>query len=175
MKSENLRSELESIFRDISAEVLEGGTRLTVNAKKEQIPAILRFLKDKGYRHLGLVSCVDWMDRGEFEMVYILSTYLAPGEEPAGSEKTDVVLKARIPREGAQLSTATGIFKNAEPYEREIHELFGVNFEGHPRLIPLFLERKYEIPPFRKDFDTRKYVKEVFDEIPPIEERTEKK
>ncbi|GAH89124.1 unnamed protein product, partial [marine sediment metagenome] len=38
---------------------------------------------------------------------------------------------------------------------------------------PLFLERDYEIPPFRKDFDTRKYVKETFDKIPFVEEEKE--
>jgi len=37
------------------------------------------------------------------------------------------------------------------------------------------LERVYEIPPFRKDFDTRKYVKEFFEEIPFVEDREEGK
>ena len=67
--------------------------------------------------------------------------------------------------------TVTAIFPNAEPYERELHELFGILFEGHPRLTPLFLEREYKIPPFRKDFDTRRYVEEVFDEIPSVEDK----
>ena len=43
------------------------------------------------------------------------------------------------------------------------------DFEGHPRLTPLFLERDYEIPPFRKDFDTRQYVADVFGSVPTVE------
>jgi len=49
-----------------------------------------------------------------------------------------------------------------EPYEREIHELFGVVFEGHKRLTPLFLDRWKQMPPFRKDFNTREYVEKTF-------------
>ena len=70
-----------------------------------------------------------------------------------------------------QFVTSIPVFENAEPYEREIHELFGINFKGHPRLIPLFLERDYKIPPFRKDFDTKKYVEETFDKIPFVEDK----
>ena len=81
-----------------------------------------------------------------------------------------IILKTRIPREKPQFKTTTGIFPNAEPYEREIHELFGIKFEGHKRLTPLLLERNYEIPPFRKDFDTRKYVENVFGNIPSVED-----
>jgi len=43
--------------------------------------------------------------------------------------------------------------------------------EGHPRLTPLLLERDYEIPPFRKDFDTQKYVDNTYGKIPSIKER----
>jgi len=82
-----------------------------------------------------------------------------------------LIVKTRISREKPQLETVTGIFPNAGTYEREIHELFGINFEGHKRLTPLLLEREYEIPPFRKDFDTRKYVEEVFDKIPLVEDK----
>ena len=94
-------------------------------------------------------------------------------DEYTDRERLHIILKTRIPREKPQFKTVIGIFPNAEPYEREIHELYGINFEGHPRLTPLLLERNYEIPPFRKDFDTRKYVKDFFDNIPSIEVENE--
>ena len=81
------------------------------------------------------------------------------------------ILKTRISRENPQFVTSIPVYENAEPYEREIHELFGVNFEGHPRLIRLFLERDYKIPPFRRDFDTKEYVKNVFEKIPFVEDK----
>jgi NADH-quinone oxidoreductase subunit C len=84
-------------------------------------------------------------------------------------EKLNIIVKTKIPRDKPEFITVIDIFENAEPYERELHELFGVYFEGHPRLTPLFLELKYEKPPFRKDFDTVKFSEEYFGSIPPVE------
>lgn len=159
--NESIKEKLESLFRDIEVNVPETN-RFIVLAKKDSALSILDFLKKEGFNHLALISCVDWNDEKEFELVYILTPY---------PEKEHVILKTRIPREKPEFKTIIPIFKNAEPYEREIHELFGIKFEGHPRLTPLFLERVYEIPPFRKDFNTRKYVEETFDKIPFVEEK----
>ena len=156
-----LKKELESIFEDIQI-VIPKNNRLTIIAPKDTVLNILSFLKDKGYDHLELISCVDWIEAKEFELVYIITSY---------GEEIIIILKTRIPRNLPQFITAIPVFENVEAYEREIHELFGINFEGHPRLIPLFLEREYKIPPFRKDFDTRKYVEEVFDKIPFVEDK----
>jgi NADH-quinone oxidoreductase subunit C len=101
-------------------------------------------------------------------LIYILTAYL--DDNKSYQETGDVYLKIKIPRDNPEVETVIGVFENAEPYEREIHELFGINFRGHPRLIPLFLEREYDVPPFRKDFDTRKYVEDVFNSIPVVPE-----
>jgi len=167
---ESLKHELESMFKDILVIDTEDN-QLTVFAQRSQISVILQFLKDKGFDHLTLVSAVDWIEEKKFELVYILTRYLEEANKDRDKEKTYLIVKTRISREKPQLETITGIFPNAEPYEREIHELFGISFEGHPRLTPLFLEREYKIPPFRKDFDTRKYVEDVFDTIPIVEEK----
>jgi len=111
---------------------------------------------------LALISCVDWIEENQFELVYILTPYMQSNEEYTNREKVHLIVKTRISRENPQFETVIGIFLNAEPCEREIHELFGIIFEGHKRLTPLFLDRWKEIPPFRKDFDTRKYVKFFF-------------
>ncbi|KPL19877.1 MAG: hypothetical protein AMJ92_01115 [candidate division Zixibacteria bacterium SM23_81] len=145
--------------------------RMVITTRKDAVLSVLNFLKTGGYQHLGLVSCVDWIEDNEFELVYILSAYLQDNYEYSIKEKTNIILKTRISRENPQFMTIIPVFANAEPYERELHELFGIHFEGHPRQIPLLLERDYSIPPFRKDFDTREYVKEVFDNIPVVEEK----
>jgi len=164
-----LMQEIESTFKDISVSIPED-TKLIITAKKEDLLSILRFLQDKGYNHLALISCVDWIEEKEFELVYIITSYLEENEY-TGREKINIILKTKINRENPQFITAIPVFENAEPYEREIHELFGINFKGHPRLTPLFLEREYKIPPFRKDFDTREYVKEFFNKIPFVDEK----
>ena len=166
----SLKKTLESNFKEIQATIPERH-RLVITAKKDSVLSILRFIKNKGYEHLALVSCVDWIEEKEFEIVYILSAYLQKDNEYTDREKANIILKTRIPREKPDFFTVIPVFKAAEPYERELHELYGIHFEGHPRQIPLLLERDYEIPPFRKDFDTRKYVEEVFDNIPFVEDR----
>jgi NADH-quinone oxidoreductase subunit C len=166
--NESIKKQLESAFKAIVVTISED-TRIVVNVKKDQVLPVLRFLKDRRFDHLALISCVDWIEEKEFELVYILTGYMKGEEEHTGQGRLHLIVKTRISRQNPRLKTVTGIFSNAEPYEREIHELFGVKFEGHKRLTPLFLERDYEIPPFRKDFDTRQYVKDVFDKIPSIE------
>jgi len=166
--NESLREKLELTFKDIQVSIPEE-SRVAVTAENHSVLAILRFLKDAGFNHLALLSAVDWIEENEFELCFILTSYMQNDDEYTDKEKLHLIVKTRISREKPQFKTVTGIFPNAEPYEREIHELFGIKFEGHKRLIPLLLERDYEIPPFRKDFDTRKYVKDVFDNIPSIE------
>lgn len=154
-----MEKQLKAVFRGIKISAVKNG-RLVVTALPANAKEVLKSLKDEGYIHLALISCVDWIDKEKLELVYVLSSYF---------ENDHIILKTSIPRKEPNFITVIDIFENAEPYEREIHELFGINFEGHPRLTPLFLERNYEVPPFRKDFDTREYVKELFDKIPPVE------
>ena len=167
--SNSLKNKLESTFNDVEVSVLED-TRMAVSVPLESIFAVLRYLSDNGFDHLALVSCVDWQEDGELEVVYVLTSYMKNNTDYISDQKLHLFLKTRISRENPELKSVIGIYENAEPYEREIHELFGVHFEGHPRLTPLFLEREYEIPPFRKDFDTRKYVEDTFDSIPSVQD-----
>ena len=168
--NKSLKEKLESTFKDIRITIPED-SRIAVSAESDNVLAILRFLKDAGFDHLALISAVDWIEDDCFELCFILTSYERDDDEVTGRQGLHIILKTRIPREKPQFKTTTGIFPNAEPYEREIHELFGINFEGHNRLTPLLLERDYKIPPFRKDFDTRKYVEEVFDKIPSVENK----
>jgi len=168
--NKSLTEKLESTFKDIRIAISED-SRIAVTAERDNVLAVLRFLKDAGFNHLALLSAVDWIEDDCFELCFILTSYMQNDDEVTGRQSLHIILKAKIPRKEPQFKTATGIFSNAEPYEREIHELFGIKFEGHKRLIPLLLEREYEIPPFRKDFDTRKYVQEVFDKIPSVENK----
>jgi NADH-quinone oxidoreductase subunit C len=168
----SLNEALASAFDEIQVKAPEKD-RIVIQVKKETLLSVLSFLKNRGYSHLGLISCVDWIEEKAFELVYILSAYMQDDDSYTENEKTNIILKTRIPRGKSAFLSVIPIFENAEPYEREIHELFGIRFEGHPRLTPLFLEREYETPPFRKDFDTRQYVKDVFDSIPMIEKKTD--
>jgi len=167
-----LRKKLSSTFSDLQITAAgDGDTSITV--PKGSLMSLLSFLKSQGYEHLGLISCVDWVEQKEFELIYIVSAYMSRDHEHGEQERSSIIVKTRISREEPRFLTVIPVYGNAEPYERELHELFGIHFEGHPRLIPLLLEREYPVPPFRKDFDTRKYVKEVFDSVPSLEDPEE--
>ncbi len=167
-----LKDKIEDLFDNVIINDFYQN-RIFVKTNKESVVSLLNYLKELGYDHLALVSCVDHVEENEFELVYILSAYIH--NEHENQEKTNIIIKTRISREKAKFTSIINLFENAEPYEREIFELFGVDFVGHPRLKPLFLEINYETPPFRKDFDTRKFVDDFFANIPIIEEIEDEK
>lgn len=63
-----------------------------------------------------------------------------------------LLLRTRVPREGAVLASATGVYAGARWHERETHEMFGIDFTGHPGLDPLLLPDGFEGHPLRKEF-----------------------
>lgn len=146
--------------------------RFAVKVEREAVMSLLSMLRDHGYDHLHMVSCVDRIEKGVFEIVYLLSVYNKDNTFGDGFREV-VQARTTVPRDNPSMVSVIPLFPVAEPYEREIHELFGVYFQGHPRLTPLLLERDYEIPPFRKDFDTRAYVEEFFGSVPPVGEEGE--
>ncbi|MEU5423663.1 NADH-quinone oxidoreductase subunit C, partial [Streptomyces sp. NPDC020667] len=63
-----------------------------------------------------------------------------------------LVLRTTVPHDAPALPTATGVYAGAAWHERETHEMFGVDFTGHPHLVPLLLPDSFEGHPLRKDF-----------------------
>jgi len=63
-----------------------------------------------------------------------------------------LLIRTRIAAEQPTLPTATGVFRGAAWHERETFEMFGVDFPGHPYLVPLLLPDGFEVNPLRKDF-----------------------
>lgn len=78
-----------------------------------------------GMSQLSLLACVDYLEY--FQIVYILHS-LDP-------DRT-AVIKTDVPYETAALPSVTSVWRAADWYEREAHDLFGVHFEGHPDLSP---------------------------------------
>ncbi len=63
-----------------------------------------------------------------------------------------LLLRTRVPGANPRLATATGVFRGASWHERETAEMFGIDFDGHPHLVPLLLPDGFEGHPLRKDF-----------------------
>jgi NADH-quinone oxidoreductase subunit C len=63
-----------------------------------------------------------------------------------------LLLRTRVPAATPALDTATAVFAGAAWHERETFEMFGIDFAGHPNLVPLLLPDGFEGHPLRKDF-----------------------
>ncbi len=136
--------------------------RVEVVLRSDLLPALASNLKYyHEFQHLSLISCVDWIEENQFELVYFFWSY---------TKKVMILAKIRIDRDNPRFVTIRPLWRQAQTYEREIHEMFGVYFEGNPNLVPFFLEDWDNIPPMRRDFDTRKYVDETYDWRPGRDE-----
>lgn len=133
--------------------ILSKDKRILIAVKREEIHEVLAHLKDIDFDHLSDVTCVDYITEEEFEIIYHLWSHV---------KKLRCTVKTRIPRENPVIKSVIDLWGGAQIHERENHEMFGIGFEGNPNVLPLFLEDWEEIPPFRKDFDTRGYVKKHY-------------
>ena len=127
--------------------------RIIATIPRDGLASALLLLKAEGFEHLSMISCVDWIEEGELELVYHLWSY---------KEKTHAMVKTRIGRDKPYFLSIIPIFPHSQTYERELHEMFGIHFQGNPRLIPLLLDHWRATPPMRKDFELRQYAKRDF-------------
>ena len=115
--------------------------RVFMTIGSDTLTEAMWYVAQKGYRH---VSTMTGLDLGQSLCVIY---HLVEG---------DVVLslKTVVPKSDPKLSTIVGIIPGAELYEREVHDMFGVIFEGHPDLSPLILPEKWPggIYPLRKEW-----------------------
>ncbi|MCX6814259.1 MAG: NADH-quinone oxidoreductase subunit C, partial [Candidatus Aenigmarchaeota archaeon] len=63
-----------------------------------------------------------------------------------------VNIRVPLPKKTLEIKTVTGIYPGANLFEREVHEMLGVDFPGHPDLKGLFLNEKSPKTPLRKEF-----------------------
>jgi len=128
--------------------------RIWLTIAKDKLIEICKWMKENGYVHLSAISVTDWLKDGNYEITYHLWSY---------DDKILVTIKTKISRNTPIIDSVTQIWgNNAQIHERELHELFGVNFEGNNDLFPLFLENWKGPAPFRKDFDWRDFVRKEF-------------
>ena len=105
-------------------------------------PAVLRALKEKeGFDRLGNLTAVDWKDH--IEMVYHLYHM---------EENVKLELKAALDSAAPVIESATALYPGAEFEEREVYDLMGVEFLGHPDLRRILMPDDYPAHPLRKDF-----------------------
>ncbi len=121
-----------------------------VSIPAEHLRSLLLQLRDQeGFTHLVLLTAVDWLEEGVFQLTYLLSNR---------ERAIDLGMRVMIPREEASMLSIHDIWPTAATYQRELREMFGIDFPGSPRVNDNFiLEGWKDIPPYRRDFDTKAY------------------
>ena len=119
----------------------------TIYVPRELLVETLRALRDTPALHFSFladITAVDfWPTEPRFELVYILVS-------PAN--RLRLRLKVRLNAEGAHIATVSGIWPAANWLEREVWDMFGIVFDGHPDPRRLLMPEDWDGYPLRKDY-----------------------
>ncbi|MDR7482575.1 MAG: NADH-quinone oxidoreductase subunit C [Armatimonadota bacterium] len=94
-----------------------------------------------------------------FEVVYLLTGLQPP---------VRLRVKARLPADRPVIGSVTGLWPGADWLEREVYDLFGIRFEGHPNLSRILLPDDWEGHPLRKDFPLTEEPVEFIGHVPNV-------
>lgn len=119
-----------------------------VKAPAESLSAVLQYLKSEGgYDFLSEVTAVDYLEyedaKDRFGVIYVLVN-TATGER--------LVVKTYVNDPAPQLPSACALWKSANWLEREVFDMFGITFTGHPDLRRVLLPDEFTAHPLRKDY-----------------------
>jgi NADH-quinone oxidoreductase subunit C len=142
----------------IGTEFLHG--RATLEVPPARIRSVLARLRERGYAFMASVHGVDYYPQEpRFGVIYELLDMAAVDR---------IAVKARLPAERPRLDSVTPEWPTADHQEREVYDMFGVVFEGHPDLRRILMPEDYEGHPQRRDFPVGgEPVIFTFDETPP--------
>ncbi len=122
----------------------------TLVIRKEFILESLRLLRedpDLDFDFLSDICGIDWLGREpRFEVVYNLYSL---------NHNSRIRLKVKVEESQPSLPSAVNIWPTADWHEREVFDLFGINFEGHPDLRRILNPDDFKGFPYRKDFPIR--------------------
>ena len=122
---------------------------LTITVPRDPIREVCRTVQAAGYNFLETVTCVDWYPtEPRFQVTYHILSH---------SLKERVRLCAMVDSIDPSIDSITPVWPSANYYEREVWDLFGVRFHGHPNLRRILLPEEWEGHPLRKDYPVEGY------------------
>jgi NADH-quinone oxidoreductase subunit C len=147
-------SNIDSIFGIVEQNEQRADISFITVEKDNVIPALLHLRDVEDYSHLVMITAVDFIEKGKFQITYLLHNY---------QNKTDIGVRTFIDRENPIMQSGHKLWKQVATYQRELHEMFGINFPGSPRVNENFALEGWEgIPPMRRDFDTLQYSMKTY-------------
>jgi NADH-quinone oxidoreductase subunit C len=145
MDASSLIAQLQPLVPDAVFVAAPANDWPTIVVPASHIVETCRAMRDgMGYACLSDLTCVDsWPREPRFEVVYQLVNLDAPARAR---------LKVQVSGEAAAIATLCEVFPNANWAEREVFDLFGIRFEGHPDPRRILLPDEWEGHPLRKDY-----------------------
>jgi NADH-quinone oxidoreductase subunit C len=121
-----------------------------VSVNRDRVFELIAFIGNNyGYKILNAIACTDWIEEGHFALTYILTQE---------DRKSTFMVQTMINREEAHINSLCKEFAQAEIFERDLHEMYGIDFAGNDNLKELSLENWVHMPPLRREFDTLEFV-----------------
>ncbi len=151
MTVERLRAVLAEQGSELGALVPVNGpdsTRAEARVELEALSDTLLQLRRAGFERLEMITAVDRSDR--FELIYLVAS------RPLTLQLT---LRVEVPREEPVVPSAVAVWPAANWQEREVYDLFGIRFSGHPDLRRILLPEDWMGFPLRKDYVDERIVK----------------
>jgi NADH-quinone oxidoreductase subunit C len=131
----------------VDAKLDRGEVTLTVPA--EEVLGAAGALKAAGYSFFEDMTAVDWYPSSpRFQLSYHLLSH---------GYKEYIRLRVMLEAESPSIETMTSLWPAANFYEREVFDLFGIRFEGHPNLRRILMPEEWEGHPLRKDYPVEGY------------------
>jgi NADH-quinone oxidoreductase subunit C len=122
---------------------------LTITIARENIIAATKAVQQAGYNFFEDVTAVDWYpSEPRFQITYHILSH---------SLKERIRLVVRLDSDSASIDSITPVWPAANFYEREIFDLFGVHFGGHPNLKRIMMPEDWKGHPLRKDYPVEGY------------------
>ena len=166
-----LLSELKQAFPDTRLLVTHFRGDTTVVAPKEVIHDVLAKLRELGCDFLSDVVGVDYLDypestdanapQGRFGVVWNILGTGQSGQPPQPRLRVKVLLEPSLPTDGIEddpalhIPSSCDLWAGAEWLEREIFDMFGIRFDGHPDLRRILLWKDYPAHPLRKEYPVK--------------------
>lgn len=143
-----------ALLREGVPGAITGASSAGIVVDSAKITDVLEYLRDTpelAYDYFNQVTAVDWPDR--FEVVYHLSSTVRGGPP--------IALKTNLnDKENPVISSASSVYYGALQQEREVYDLFGIRFAGHPNLRRIFMWEGFEGHPLRKSYKEPYYEQE---------------
>ena len=146
MLLEQTLAQIKKNSPDPVLETTEFAGEQILHVKGQHILTVLTALKANGFNFLADLTAIDNLTLGGYER-FAVSYHLLCHQ--TGERLT---VKAYIPEEKPSLPSVESLWKTADWQEREVFDLYGIKFEGHPNLIRIMNPDDFEGYPLRKDY-----------------------